>query len=225
MGVSSGRSSRDWPTQCSSTYYDFFQPTWWILYGSWDPRFLWGLATALLPVREERASASISGTTSVHEGPTSECFATVSEGPQWTSTSNTHQWMKFSQLWMKKPPNWVQFSTKLVSFSLESLFYIGYPCGIKSMVDEPQLNQLLMDGISHCDLVVDVEHSTSAMKIKFNIRFYGKVDRLVNKHFKIEKRSNCDTLFFWFCSSMNICNICLIVAFFFFEVNFLCIKF
>lgn len=63
-------------------------------------------------------------------------------------------------------------------------------------LDEPQLNYLLMDGISHCDLVVDVEHSTIAMKIKFKIRFYGKVDRLVNKHFKIEKRSNCDTLFF-----------------------------
>jgi hypothetical protein len=39
------------------------------------------------------------------------------------------------------------------------------------MVDETQLNQLLMDGIPHCDLVVDVEHSTSAMKITFNIRF------------------------------------------------------
>jgi hypothetical protein len=64
------------------------------------------------------------------------------------------------------------------------------------MVDEPQLNQLLMDGIPHCDLVVDVDHSTSAMKIIFNIRFYGKVDRLVNKHFKIEKRLNCNTLFF-----------------------------
>jgi hypothetical protein len=64
------------------------------------------------------------------------------------------------------------------------------------MVDEPQLNQLLMDGIPHCDLVVDVEHSTGAMKNKFNIRFYGKVDRLVSKHLKnSKKRSNCNTLF------------------------------
>jgi hypothetical protein len=86
-------------------------------------------------------------------------------------------------------------ATEPVTFSLEFLFYIGYPCGIKSMVDEPQLYQLLMDGIPHCDLVVDVEHSTSAMKITFNIRFYARVNRLVSKHLRTQKRSNCNTLF------------------------------
>ncbi len=55
-------------------------------------------------------------------------------------------------------------------------------------MDEPKLNHLLMDGIPHCDLVVNVEHSTSAMKITFNIRFYGKVDRLVSKHLKNPKK-------------------------------------
>jgi len=69
------------------------------------------------------------------------------------------------------------------------------PMWYKSMVDEPQLNQFLMDGVPHCDLFVDVEHSTSAMKIKFNIRFYARVNRLVSKHLRTQKRSNCNTLF------------------------------
>ncbi len=62
-------------------------------------------------------------------------------------------------------------------------------------MDKPQLNQLLMDGVPHCDVVVVVEHSTIAMKITFNIRFYGKVDRLVSKHLRTQNRSNCNTLF------------------------------